>query len=277
MSTWHADEALLARYVEAELDDARASSIESHLMGCEGCREAVATIVPPQRLDRIWAGVVDTLDTPRRGVVERALVRLRVPDHVARLLAATPSLRLSWLAAEVFVLVFAVITANTASGPNEELALFVFLVIGALLPVAGIAVAFGPGMDPTYEIGVAAPIRADRLLLLRAAAVLVTSIAITGCGAALLPALDAGIAAAWLLPSLGLSLAVLALGTRFAPLTSALGVTCTWLVTAAVAAAGAGDRMIAFRSVGQWVSVVVIVASATLLVRRRFAYERIAR
>ncbi len=69
--------------------------------------------------------------------------------------------------------------ANGTTGRQADLALFLFLMVAAMLPVAGVAVAFGPGIDPTHEIALAAPMRADRLLLMRAAAVLAASIVIT--------------------------------------------------------------------------------------------------
>ncbi|MEX2275301.1 MAG: zf-HC2 domain-containing protein [Actinomycetota bacterium] len=272
MSTWHADDAVLARYAATELDDARSASIETHLMGCATCRASLAPLVDGQRLDRVWTGIIDTVDVPEQGIVERLLVAARVPSHVARLLAATPSLRLSWFASEGFVLAFAVVAANRAAGTEGELALFLFLAIGALLPVAGIAIAFGPGIDPTYEIGVAAPMRSDRLLLLRAGAVLTTSIAITSIAALALPGLDA-VAAAWLLPSLGSAMGLLALGTVLRPLIAAISVGVTWLTFAAIAAASAHDRLAAFRPAGQVLSVVVIVVSALVLVRRHSTYE----
>lgn len=272
MSTWHADDATLARYAAADLDDTRASSIESHLIACDRCRTTVGTIVPTERLDRMWSGVVAVLDAPRPGVVERALTGIRVPEHVARLLAATPSLRLSWFAAEAFVLTFAVVASTWATGPGQEAARFAFLMLGALLPVAGIAVAFGPGVDPTYEIGLAAPMRSDRLLLLRAAAVLIASVTITGVAALAMPGLGAA-AAAWLLPSLGLSLGVLAVGTVLPPIASAVSVASAWLTVAVIAAVGAGDRMVTFRAGGQLLSVVAIVVSAVVLLRRHTTYE----
>src|SRR3989304_3576368 len=91
-------------------------------------------------------------------------------------LAAPPSPRLSWFAAETIALGFAVLAANDAArGAHPDLGLLVFLVVAALLPVCGVAGAHGPGVGPTYEVGVASPMRMHRLLLIRAAAVLATS------------------------------------------------------------------------------------------------------
>src|SRR4030095_9140979 len=148
---WHADDELLAAYDEQRLDAAARWSVEAHLTSCAGCR-----------LQARGLGA-------EAGVPGRLLVRLGVAEHTARLLAATPALRGSWLLAVATVLAFAVLAAWTTPGQDANLA---FLCVAPLLPLAGIAVAYGPGIDPTYEIGLAAPLRSFRLLLLRAAAVL---------------------------------------------------------------------------------------------------------
>lgn len=139
--------------------------------------------------------MLDELDGVRPGPMERTLVRLGIADHVARLLAATPSLRLSWFAALAVALGFAVSAAYTG-------AVVVFLVVAPLVPLAGVAAAYGPGVDPTYEIGLASPMRSYRLLLIRALAVLTASMGLAGAAALALPTLNWS-TAAWLLPSLG--------------------------------------------------------------------------
>jgi hypothetical protein len=271
-TTWHADPPTLEAYATGTLDDVRASSLEAHLLACETCREGLAISVPATSLDRIWHEVVVSLDAPRPGLVERALVALRVPEHAARLLAATPSLRLSWLLAEVAALGFAVLAANLSSGSDAEVARFLFLVVAALLPVAGIAVAFGPGVDPTYEIGAAAPMRADVLLAMRACAVLTTSLVITGCAALAMPGLDAS-AAVWLLPSLGLTSVTLALGTWWRPFVAASAAALGWVAVVSAAAVATEDRLAAFRPVAQVACLLAIAVSAAVLVRRHTIFE----
>jgi hypothetical protein len=273
MTTWHADTALLAHYAADELDDARAYSVEAHLIACETCRTALAPAVDAARLDAMWAEVADRVDAPNPGIVERGLVWLGVKEHAARLLAATPSLRLSWLAAEALVLGFTVFSAGIAAGgPDADVATLVFLVMAAVLPVAGVAVAFGPTVDPTYEIGTAAPMRGYRLLLVRATAVLVTSLALTSAAALALPGLG-WTAAAWLLPSLGLTLGTLALATYLRPLHAAAGVALTWVSIAWIFAAVRPDTLAVFRLGGQVVFLLVIAVSAWVLAHRREAFE----
>lgn len=273
---WHAHDELLVHYAEGEIDDARAYSLETHLLACETCRTKLANVAADAaQLDRIWDGVADAVDVPTPGVVERALRGLGVHDHVARLLAATPSLRLSWFLAEAIALGFSVLAANAmaARSGRADPAMLVFLVVAALLPVGGVAAAYGPGMDPTFEVGLASPMRSSRLLLTRAAAVLGTSTVLTGAAALALPAHD-WTAAAWLLPSLGLALASLALATWVRPLVAAGSVAFAWLVVAAVVTYGRVDRLWAFGGEGQLAFVLVIVISAWVLARRRGAFDQ---
>jgi len=272
-TTWHADGELLARYAAGDLEDVRAYSLEAHLLECESCRLALEPRADHATLDRIWTEITETVDAPRPGVVERGLLRLGVRDHVARLLAATPSLRLSWFAAEAVALGFAVLAAHSAAdGRRAELALLLFLVVAALLPVAGVAVSFGPGMDPTYEVGVAAPLRSSRLFLLRAIAVLATSMVIAGAAALALPGLD-WTAAAWLMPSLGLALATLTLSTYVRPLLAAGAVTFGWILVAVATTYGRNDRLFVFREGGQLAFLLLVTVSAVVFARRREALE----
>ncbi len=273
MTTWHADTSLLTAYSGGTIDDARAYSLEAHILACETCRTALATTADRGRLDRMWAEIAEAVDVPRPDIVERTLLRLGVREHVARLLTATPSLRLSWFAAEAITLGFAVLSADAASGGRrEDLALLLFLMVAALLPVAGVAAAYGPGMDPTYEVGLSAPMRSFRLLLIRAAAVLGASAVLAGVAALALPQID-WTAAAWLLPSLGLTLATLALSTYVRPLVAAGAVSFVWIFLSVVATFHRDDRLIVFRGGGQIAFLLIIAASALVLARRREAFE----
>ncbi len=96
---WHADEEVLAAYRDGRLDVAGRWSVEAHLTSCAACRLQAGALVDPARLRRLRAALIEAVDVPRAGVVERLLVRLGVPDHTARVLAATPALRGSWLLA----------------------------------------------------------------------------------------------------------------------------------------------------------------------------------
>jgi signal transduction histidine kinase len=198
-----------------------------------------------------------------RGVVERGLVRLQVPDHVARLLASTPSLRLSWVAAASFAVGFSAWAAN--AGTDGHL---VFLVVAPVLPVVGVAAAYGPWADPAHELTAAAPFSGIRLLLLRAVAVLVATTLVTAVAGALVPAGELS-SFAWVLPALALTVASLALFTLVAPHVAAAAVTGAWVAIVAAAELRSAEPLAAFRGQAQVTfSLVVIAAAATVAWRR---------
>lgn len=272
-AAWHAATTLLARYAAGDLDDPQASSLEAHLLGCELCRAQLRPLVPSDRLDHGWEKVVSVLDAPRVGWIEGALLRLGVRDHVARLLAATPSLRFSWFLAEAFALGSAAYAAAATSGTRGAGAwLFVFLVLAALAPTAGVAVAFGPGIDPAYEIGVAAPLRGDRLLFIRATAVLAASLSIGSLAALALPGFDRTVAL-WLLPAFCLTAATLTLATWMPPVKAACTVALGWLGIVAVVSVVRADPLAGFDTGGQLAYLVVAVTSLVVLSHRRPAYR----
>jgi signal transduction histidine kinase len=201
------------------------------------------------------------------GTFERALVRVGVREHVARIIAATPSLRASWVAAAVVGMGFSAWAAS--AGPRGVLA---FLVVAPLLPVAGVAAAYGPWADAMYEMTQAAAMSGVRVVLLRSVAVLATTVAIAGVAAIAIPGTD-WTAAAWILPALGLTLASLALST-FMPVHRAAGaVTFVWLAGVITAAVAAEDGMEIFRGTGQVVFFLFAVVSSVTLAWRR---ERLA-
>jgi len=201
------------------------------------------------------------------GRVEHGLVRLGVRDHVARLLAATPSLRASWFIAGAVAIGFSAWAAST--GPRGML---LFLVVAPLIPLAGVAAAYGPWMDPMHEVARATPTSGIRVVLLRAAAVLVSTAVLMGAASLALPNVDRG-AAAWILPSLSITLVCLALST-FVPVPWAAGaVTLLWLTVVLVAAGRSGDRFAAFHGPGQACFFVVVVVSTAVLAWRRERLE----
>ena len=270
-SSWHAGSDLLERYVASVLDDVRAASIEAHLIGCSSCREALARTSHSLwggSLERAWEGVEDHLDPVRRGVIERLLTRSGVPEHISRVLAATRSLRLSWFAAMAAVLAFAVLAAHAGAA-----GLLLFLVVAPLVPLASVAAAYGPGVDPTYEVGLAAPMPSSRLLLLRSTAVLAASLALAAVASLALPHLGWW-AVAWLLPSLGLTLASLALSTFVGPVPAAVAITSGWVLAVLATEFASSASLAAFRGTGQIAFLAIAAGSAAVLAGRRQSLER---
>jgi hypothetical protein len=270
--TWHADATLLARYANGEVDQARASSVEAHVIACAVCRSALATAVDRARLEHIWSGVRLGVQAPRPRAVERVLRWLGTPDHYARLLAATPSLTASWLLAVAVALVFAVAVSHR--GPGNPLP---FLIIAPLLPLAGVAAAFAPGMDPTYEVGVASPMRGAHLLMVRGSAVFAATSVLAGIASLALPDVS-WTAAAWLAPALALSLSSLALSTWMSPALASGGLAAVWItgVVATLARPGVtrADQLAWFRPAAQVAFCIVFVIAAIVVMLRGDRLDR---
>jgi predicted anti-sigma-YlaC factor YlaD len=266
--SWHVQPELLEQYARGDADQAQAYSIEAHLPACSECREQIASVVDVARLQDIWEGVEERLDAPRRGPVEAGLISLGVREHIARLLGATPALRLSWLLACALVLAFAAWAAQ-----GGESGLFSFLVLAPVLPLAGVAAAFGRDVDPTYENGLAAPMRSFDLLLIRALAVLASTTVMAAFAALALPGLQWS-AAAWLLPSLGLTLASLALTTRMSAPLACGSLAVAWLVTVWTGRALTQEPLYVFGPGGQLACAVIAAAAALVLTRNADRFER---
>ena len=264
----HLEHEWLERYARGELDQARSFSVEAHLPACERCRAAIAGLVDPGRLSRTWEAVDLAIDAPAPGPVERLLQRLGVPEATARLLALTPSLRPSWLLAVAVVLAFGAVAADW----RGETGLMAFLLVAPLLPLAGVAVAYGPHVEPAHEIALAAPAGTLRLLLLRTVAVVGATTALAAVAAVALPGFDWS-AAAWLVPSLGLTLAALGLATSTGSAAACAIVASTWVCAVLAAWRVADDPLIAFGSLGQLACLVAALAGAALVIARRDTFE----
>lgn len=269
---WHAAPEVLARYAAGTIGQVDACSLEAHLLTCARCREDLSTAIEPARSALVWGDIVDQIDAPRPGPVEWLLLRLGVSDHQARLLAATPSLRLSWLLAVVATLAFSVAAAHAGPGGGA-----LFLVLAPLLPLAGVAAAYGPAWDPTAEVTAACPVSGVRLTVTRSVAVVGTTMVLSLGAALALPVRD-GATVAWLLPALGLSLGTLALGTYLEPARAAAALAGLWVAVSAasiwsamvtgVALRTAARQLIAFQPAGQVAFLVAAVAAAAVLIAR---------
>jgi hypothetical protein len=252
MTVWHLDPEAIRRYAQGSVPPDVAASAEAHLMKCGTCRSVISSYVDTPRVETIWHEVVDRVDAPRRSLGERMLARLGVGEATARLVAATPTLRGPWLLAVAGVLALAV-----WAGQVDERFLRMFLVVAPLGPLAGVAVAFAAGLDPTREIGLAAPYSGLRLLLIRTAAVLAATVPIVAAAALVLPGPN-WLAAAWLLPTAGLTCAALALTGRMTPVVAVGAVATAWvLVTTPIAIADHLDLAFGIGAQIFWLAVAV--------------------
>lgn len=273
--SWHADAQLLDRYLEGVLGEPAAWSLETHVTDCGECRALLHEqgVIDEARLRGVWSGVAVRVRAVERPWHERALVRLGMKEHDARLLAATPSLTVSWLLGVAVVLALAV-GAAWALPVRDSHATFAFLVLTPLLPVAGVAAAFGPRVDPAYELAVAAPMSSLRVLLLRATAVLASSFGIASVAALALP--GAGwVGAGWIVPALMLTVATLAASTRFPLVPAAGSLACVWVGVTLGVELHASAPLAAFGAVGQGISLILLAAAAVAFVVRRGRIEAV--
>ncbi|ANJ08257.1 zf-HC2 domain-containing protein [Streptomyces parvulus] len=272
---WHVAEGDLRDYARGELAVPLLWSADAHLTGCAHCRGVLAELSDPAALDAGWERLDAELDAPRPGWFEGLLVRCGVGDGTARLLAATPVLRRSWFGAVAAVLVTTFLVAFSA-GAVERPALF--LALAPLLPLAGVAVAYGPVMDPTYEMAVVAPVHGFRLLMIRTVAVLVVALGVNGLASLAMPGYGLT-ALAWLLPGLALTTAGLALTPRLGPVGGPVAVGAVWVALLVLASAerGAGAPLAPFTAAGQGVSAGLVLVGAGFLFVFRDRFDVLGR
>jgi hypothetical protein len=141
----------------------------------------------------------------RPGLVERVAARLLRSPGLARALVTTPSLLLPWLIASVVVL-----AAGAAATPGTRQPW-----VGLLAPVvaaAGIAYAYGPGIDPAWELSRSLAVSDRLVLLVRALAVFALDAGL-GLAASAASGAAIGITFGWLVPMTALCALALAVAT----------------------------------------------------------------
>ena len=192
-------------------------------------------------LDRVWTGVATQVWRRDPGRVERLAGRLLRSPGLARALVVTPSLLLAWIIATVVVL-FAGAGATLATGTP-----YVALLAPAV-SAAGIAYAYGPGIDPAWELSRSMAVSDRMVLLVRALAVFGLNAAL-GLAASALSGAAAALTFGWLIPmtaACALALAV-ATVTRLAIVGVAAGV-AGWMIAVLSGAAASGQLTTAVTS-----------------------------
>ncbi len=143
-------------------------------------------------LDRVWTGVAAEVWRRHPGPVERVAVRLLRSPGLARALVTTPSLLLGWVIATAAVL--AAGTAATLGTGTPYVALLAPAVAGA-----GIAYAYGPAIDPAWELSQSMAVSDRMVLLVRALAVFGLNAA-AGLAASAASGAAAEVTFGWLVP-----------------------------------------------------------------------------
>lgn len=269
---WHVQPDDLAAWAQGRLDDGAAWSVEAHLPVCHRCREKVGALVPPERLETGRRRLLAEIDAPLQSLAERVLAGLGVPEHLGRLVVVTPSLRRSWLVAVGIGLALAVGASRLSAGrPESWHGMIPYLALAPVLPLLGVAAAFGPRGDPAFAVVVATPFSSFRLLLLRTLASVGASIVLLALSALLLPQLGWGLAV--LIPALALSAVTLALSSVSAPVFAAGIPVAGWLVTLSVGLPiWHGPAPLASPQ-AQILGVVVALAAGVVVATRRGVFE----
>ena len=164
-----------------------------------------ATPPPDVDLDRVWIGVAAQVWRRQPGPVERTAGRLLRSPGLARALMATPSLLLPWLIASVAVLAVGAVATRATGQPLVAL-------MAPAVAAAGIAYAYGPGIDPAWELSRSMAVSDRMVLLVRALAVFAVNAAL-GLAASFASGTAAALTFGWLIPMTAVCALALAAAT----------------------------------------------------------------
>jgi hypothetical protein len=189
------------------------------------------TMTPPDDvdLDRVWTSVAAEVWRRHPSRLERTATRLLRSPGLARALLTTPSLLLPWLIATTVFLAVGALAQASAGQP------VVWLIAPAVAAV-GVAYAYGPGVDPAWELSCSCAVSNRMVLLTRAVAVFAVNAALGLAASAATVGTTASAHAAqltfaWLIPMTAicaLALAV-AVAARSANAGAAAGV-AAWII-----------------------------------------------
>jgi len=204
-------------------------------------------------LDRVWTSVAAEVWRRRPGLVERAAARLLRSPGLARALVTTPSLLLPWLISTVVV--FGV-GALVSLGQGQPL---VWLLAPAVA-ATGVAFAYGPGLDPAWELSASCALPDRMVLFTRVVAVFAVN-AVLGLLASAASGAAAGLTFGWLIPMTAvcaLALAV-AVALRSALAGAVAGITA-WVITVLSAQTASGQLTASVTTVSAYLPYLVVAA-----------------
>ena len=183
-----------------------------------------ATPPPDVDLDRVWIGVAAQVWRRQPGPVERTAGRLLRSPGLARALLATPSLLLPWLIASVAVLAVGAVATRATGQPLVAL-------MAPAVAAAGIAYAYGPGIDPAWELSRSMAVSDRMVLLVRAFAVFAVNAAL-GLAASFASGTAAALTFGWLIPMTAVCALALAAATAVrSPNAGVAAAVAGWTIT----------------------------------------------
>jgi len=189
------------------------------------------TMTPPDDvdLDRVWTNVAAEVWRRHPGRLERTATRFLRSPGLARALLTTPSLLLPLLIATTVFLAVGALAQASAGQP------LVWLIAPAVAAV-GVAYAYGPGIDPAWELSCSCAVSYRMVLLTRAVAVFAVNAALGLAASAATVGTTASAHAAqltfaWLIPMTAICAMALAVAvaTRSANTGAAAGV-AAWII-----------------------------------------------
>jgi len=188
---------------------------------------------PDVDLDRVWTGVAAQVWLRRPGRIERLAARLLRSPGLARALVVTPSLLIGWVIATAVVLLAGM--AATLGTHTPYVALF-----DPAVAAAGIAYAYGPGIDPAWELSQSMAV-SDRMVLLARALAVFGLNAVLGLLASAASGAAVAVTFGWLVPMTAVCALALAAATlaRSANVGVAAGIS-GWVITVLAGKAIAG-------------------------------------
>ncbi|SBT44417.1 hypothetical protein [Micromonospora narathiwatensis] len=156
-------------------------------------------------LGRVWIGVAAQVWRRRPGPVERLAARVLRAPGLARALVTTPSLLLGWIIATAVVLVAGTLATRGTGTPYVAL-------LAPGVAAAGIAYAYGPGVDPAWELSCSMAVSDRMVLLVRALAVFGLN-AVLGLAASASSGAVTAVTFGWLVPMTAVCALALAAAT----------------------------------------------------------------
>ncbi|GAA2281073.1 membrane protein [Streptomyces ruber] len=239
-------------------------ALEAHLEACRICRDRLSASVTAQTpavtalVGTVWSGL-----EPQLAGTAPAPPRRRRSAWLSGWL--TPVM-VPWLAMVVTVTLLALLLdlAGTGSGAVPPV-----LLLAPVLPVLGVAASWSRGLDPAYELTAAAPRAGLYLVLRRTASVLAVVVP------ALLPVgwATGVMAAQWLLPSLALTSATLALGGVVGVTRAAVALVAVWAGAVVAPTLAASRPAPALQTGGLPVWALVLALGTAVVLARRSAYS----
>lgn len=281
---WHVPDSALLAYAREQSSDAEAWSIETHLPECARCREQLsASVLDTELVDDLALTklalrsfvapalhVSSVAGTPFRAVLPRA--SWRPFSSVSRTLMG----RAPWLVAVFALTLLAILTDLGWSqwAPDSTWRLdSLMLLFGPVLPLVGVAFVCSASTDPCAEIVLSTPSAGLRMVLWRTVSVLLVATPLT---TALGVATGSASAGALLVPTLAITVATLAVGSRTGLDTAAAVIGGAWILIVILPSVAA-TRMVlpvyAESAMWWWIAALTLGAGATLWQRDRF--ERI--